>query len=188
MLTEAAGRKEAKLEAPYAAGLVKVCAEVGSTVKCSDPAIKVKLDLTQLGTSDLCYLKTYDSRHNNGDYHYGTLAAINAAAFAAQTFWDDWGKHQTPKARMVINDQSLKWAGLFDLAGTWDNLGDHKSHRQGKNVDFPFWSWKGTSDSGWGETTYRVPMSQAVKDDLEQNLRDQFRTVALEGDHFHFTK
>ncbi|GAB4245863.1 MAG: hypothetical protein Kow00109_21900 [Acidobacteriota bacterium] len=91
-----------------------------------------------------------------GQAHWSVLGAdahamvgrVEFVAAAAEQFWNDWGSGQSPPARMVINDMSLPWGGLFDLNCRWNDADGNQSHREGRNVDIPFRIWTGTDN--WG--------------------------------------
>ncbi|MGH9340351.1 MAG: hypothetical protein ACRD1R_12380, partial [Acidobacteriota bacterium] len=143
--------------------------------------IDVKYDLQELGAGSTYYQRRVDSRHNNGDYHYGTSSLHSAIVAAADKFWNDWGKDQDPQEKMVVNDQSLLWGGLFEVpnATVWTADPGHVSHRAGKNVDLPFRVFRDGAE---------VAISQKGKDILESAVMQNCSSFIDEGDHFHCTK
>ena len=97
-------------------------------------SIEVKYDLESLGSGTNYHLRKHDSNHNTGDYHYGTPDTNYKIKVAAEKFYTDYGFWQKPvKKKIVVNDQSLVWGGLFDINGDWKD--PHETHKSGLVVD-----------------------------------------------------
>ncbi len=61
------------------------------------------------------------------DNHYTTIYAMTNTWLIAETYYEQTG------TTLGINDMSIRWGGLFDINGNWNN--PHMSHRRGEDVD-----------------------------------------------------
>jgi hypothetical protein len=187
------------------AGIYKIKALYGGKEVASKD-IYVKFDLEQIGTADYYYLRTHDTKHNNGDYHYSLSATNEAIRNAALQYYDQYGSdcdNCDPARKMVVNDQSLIWGGLFDIQNSvngvnhnWD--APHISHRKGTSVDIPYKYYNGTLTSN--DENHEVVSSW----DEEGNYTDSYKKLyevlnlyfttciddddAGHQDHFHCEK
>ncbi|GAB4119929.1 MAG: hypothetical protein Kow001_19200 [Acidobacteriota bacterium] len=91
--------------------------------------------------------------------------------------------------RMVVNDQSLVWGGLFDaVSGQWTtSTYGHSQHREGRHVDIPFRVYRN------GSLSDPLPTSDPAWRALSEALAGQFgagcqRHGSPTPDHWHCEK
>jgi hypothetical protein len=98
--------------------------------------------------------------------HYGTDYTISAIMSIAGLYKEEFQR------RLLINDISLPYGGLFDINGDWQT--PHKTHREGKNVDVDDKTAEGISvDRRW------------LRDKIgKEPFRGQFLN---ESNHYHLT-
>lgn len=94
--------------------------------------------------------------------HYGTADAVVGLRTIAARY-----RREFPgDPKLLFNDISLEWGGLFDLNGDWAK--PHSTHRRGSQAD-----------------VQRDSVPEAHRARLEQISADQGARVLIEGSHYH---
>ncbi len=112
------------------AGTERIIAEVvdsnGSVTSTQSVSVDVAVpDLVPLGGfMSFQLVGSLDAHPAN---HYGLISTVTAIGNVADQYYIETG------ALLGINDMSLVWGGLFDIAGSWSP--PHSSHRKGTSVD-----------------------------------------------------
>jgi len=80
--------------------------------------------------------------------------------------------------KMVVNDQSLVWGGLFDISSDWS--WSHQLHRKGDCVDIPFGYYVGTAATGADFTQWTAVPPVEPATDLTPGVSDNDYIIYLE--------
>jgi hypothetical protein len=107
--------------APIASGIIEMQAVVdGSAQNLSSHKFKVKVpNLHPLSSSNSLVLVGSTGAHP--DNHYGTTSLNSKLRQLSVMFFNKFG------IPIYVNDMSLEWGGLFDIAGHWSS--PHLTHR-----------------------------------------------------------
>jgi len=152
-----------------------------------DHAITVRYYLDPFADNLYSHLRRTDHNHGGGDYHWATTSTNNWTFNAAYAFWDAYGKAQSPVQKMVINDMSLEWGGLFDIYGDWDH--PHQAHRDGRNVDIPWQVYTGSGQCTEDPGSICAPKNSEAWQKIKEALELAFDSVEEHNEnHFHCTK
>lgn len=92
--------------------------------------------LEPFSADGVCRLTGEGNAHRDG--HYATSATNMVTSLIAREYLELTG------AMLGINDMSLAWGGLFDVAGGWE--APHATHRKGTGVDVDRDAWEPGGD------------------------------------------
>lgn len=165
-VTNAAGELVVKFSAPKAAGIHTIKATCSS---CSNKEVSKEIQVKVPGLIELGadtakparFVLVGATANHNSNHWFMPASTVSLGRIVEAMQKSGWGT-------VGVNDGSLVWGGLFDVAGDWqEKPNGHQEHRVGTEVDLSFFRPNPISEDQKKRTYSELCKKDAVTLDVQ---------------------